>query len=243
VLTIDFADRVAVVTGGLGAIGRAIATTLQSGGAKVAAWDLAADAGSSGNGVASYTVDVTSESAVEAALSETMKQFGRIDILVNAAGLVGREDLLERLSLKDWQKVIDVNLTSVFLCSRAMVPIMRKQGYGRIINIASNAGKDCNPYQSAYGAAKAAVIGLTKSLGRELAESGVLVNCVTPVLIDTPLAQALEAHTREAAMSKIPMRRMGRPDEVAQLVAWLSSEHCSFSTGAAYDISGGRASY
>jgi 3-oxoacyl-[acyl-carrier protein] reductase len=188
-------------------------------------------------------VDVTSESAVEAALSETMKQFGRIDILVNAAGLVGREDLLERLSLKDWQKVIDVNLTSVFLCSRAMVPIMRKQGYGRIINIASNAGKDCNPYQSAYGAAKAAVIGLTKSLGRELAESGVLVNCVTPVLIDTPLAQALEAHTREAAMSKIPMRRMGRPDEVAQLVAWLSSEHCSFSTGAAYDISGGRASY
>jgi len=243
VLTIDLSGQVAIVTGGLGGIGRAIAASLRRGGARVAAWDLSADSTFDDNDQMSLAVDVTQEASVAAALALTLERFGRTDILVNGAGFVGTEVLMEELTLNEWRRIVEANLTSVFLCCRAVITPMRQRGYGRIVNIASNAGKDCNPYQSAYSAAKAAVIGLTKSLGRELAESGILVNCVTPALIDTPLAGTLSDETRTAAFDKIPMRRMGRPDEVAALVAWLASDQVSFSTGAAYDLSGGRASY
>ena len=242
-LTIDLSGQVAIVTGGLGGIGRAIAASLRRGGARVAAWDLSADSTFDDNDQMSLAVDVTQEASVAAALALTLERFGRTDILVNGAGFVGTEVLMEELTLNEWRRIVEANLTSVFLCCRAVITPMRQRGYGRIVNIASNAGKDCNPYQSAYSAAKAAVIGLTKSLGRELAESGILVNCVTPALIDTPLAGTLSDETRTAAFDKIPMRRMGRPDEVAALVAWLASDQVSFSTGAAYDLSGGRASY
>lgn len=242
-LSIDLTDRVAIVTGGRGGIGRAIAHTLGEAGARVALWDLAGDDADRSVDRASFVVDVTREESVAAAVSATRARFGRLDILVNGAGFVGNEVLMEQLSLEEWRRIVEANLTSVFLCSRAVIPAMRERGYGRIVNIASNAGKDCNPYQSAYSAAKAAVIGLTKSLGRELAETGIIVNCITPALIDTPLARSLTDATREAALGKIPMKRMGRPEEVAALVAWLASELCSFSTGAAYDLSGGRAPY
>ena len=243
-LTIDLSQRIAVVTGGLGGIGRAIAGTLRQAGARVAAWDLTSDPeGFDDETQMSLAADVTQDSSVAAALAATLARFGRVDILVNGAGFVGNEVLMEELTLGEWNRIVTANLTSVFLCSRAVIPLMREHGYGRIVNVASNAGKDCNPYQSAYSASKAAVIGLTKSLGRELAESGVIVNCITPALIDTPLAKVLTEATRKVAFDKIPMRRMGRPEEVAALVAWLASEQVSFSTGAAYDLSGGRASY
>jgi len=242
-LTIDLSQRIAVVTGGLGGIGRAIAGTLRHAGARVAAWDLTSDPGFDDETQMSLAVDVTQEGSVAAALAATLARFGRVDILVNGAGFVGSEVLMEEFALEEWNRIVAANLTSVFLCSRAVIPSMREHGYGRIVNVASNAGKDCNPYQSAYSASKAAVIGLTKSLGRELAESGVIVNCITPALIDTPLAKVLTDATRKAAFDKIPMRRMGRPEEVAALVAWLASDECSFSTGAVYDLSGGRATY
>ena len=240
---IDLERQVAIITGGLGDIGRAVAKKLHCAGALVASWDLTADAGLDTINQASFSVNVTDESSVTEALSATLARFKRVDILVNGAGLIGREALMESLTLAEWTRVVDVNLASVFLCSRAVIPLMRERGHGRIVNIASNAGKDCNPYQSAYSAAKAGVIGLTKSLGRELAQTGILVNCVTPALVDTRMAQSLTGPTREAALSKIPMGRMGRPDEVASLIAWLASDQCSFSTGAVYDLSGGRASY
>jgi len=241
-LAIDLQGQTAIVTGGRGGIGRAVAQTLRAAGADVALWDLVAD-DTPGAPHASFVVDVTSEDSVAAAVAATRARFGRVDVLVNGAGFVGQEVLMEELSLAEWQRIVNANLTSVFLCSRGVIPAMRERGYGRIVNIASNAGKDCNPYQSAYSAAKAAVIGLTKSLGRELAETGILVNCVTPALIDTPLAKVLTDDTRAAAFGKIPMKRMGRPEEVAAMVAWLASGQCSFSTGAAFDLSGGRAPY
>lgn len=242
-LTIDLTDRVAIVTGGQGGIGRAIAKMLRQAGARVALWDIAANSGGHSAEEAAFAVDVTREDSVTAAASATRDHFGRLDILVNGAGFVGNEVLMEQLSLEEWRRIVDANLTSVFLCCRSVLRDMREAGYGRIVNIASNAGKDCNPFQSAYSASKAAVIGLTKSLGRELAETGIIVNCITPALIDTPLASTLTDATRQAALSKIPMKRMGRPEEVAALVTWLASDHCSFSTGAAYDLSGGRAPY
>jgi 3-oxoacyl-[acyl-carrier protein] reductase len=241
-LGIDLDGQAAIVTGGRGGIGRAVAAALRAAGARVALWDLVADDAGSGPD-ASFAVDVTREDSVAAGVASTLERFGRIDILVNGAGFVGQEVLMEELSLAEWQRIVNANLTSVFLCSRAVIPAMRARGYGRIVNIASNAGKDCNPYQSAYSAAKAAVIGLTKSLGRELAETGILVNCVTPALIDTPLVKALNDEIRAVVFAKIPMKRMGRPEEVAAMIAWLASDQCSFSTGAAFDLSGGRSPY
>jgi 3-oxoacyl-[acyl-carrier protein] reductase len=211
-------------------------------GARVAVWDLQIQK-SEDKDVQQFGVNVTDEASVKKAMDATLKHFGSIDILVNGAGLVGREVLMEQYSMSDWKNIIDANLTSVFLCSRAAIPPMRQKKYGRIISIASNAGKDCNPYQSAYSSAKAAVIGFTKSVGRELAETGILAHCISPALIDTPLAKVLTDETRQAALNKIPMKRMGQPSEVAALVLWLASDQCSFSTGATYDLSGGRASY
>ena len=241
-ITLDLTGRVAVVTGGTGGIGQAITRAFREAGAQVAIWDLRAERYSDA-GTFACGVDVTDEQSVRNALDATLGRFGAIDVLVNGAGLVGTEVLMEDIALEDWRRIVDVNLTSVFLCSRAVIPTMRRQKSGRIISIASNAGKDCNPYQSAYSSAKAAVIGLTKALGRELAETGILVHCVSPALIDTALAQSLTDETRQAALQKIPMKRMGTPAEVAALVMWLASDQCTFSTGATYDLSGGRASY
>jgi NAD(P)-dependent dehydrogenase (short-subunit alcohol dehydrogenase family) len=241
-INLDLTGRVAVITGGTGGIGRAITKAFLEAGAKVVVWDLHVPSDLA-PGVAGYVADATDETAVHNALSETMNAFGHIDILVNAAGLVGVEVLMEELTLAQWRTVMDVNLTSTFLCARAVIPGMRAQDYGRIINLASNAGKDCNPYQSAYSSAKAAVIGLTKSLGRELADTGIRVHAVSPALIETAMAKGMTEMTRTMVLAKIPMGRMGQPQEVASLVTWLASDLYTFSTGATHDHSGGRASF
>ena len=245
---LDFEGRTAVITGGAAGIGQAVARRLVDSGARVALWDRdpqALEAAKAALGPATVTLalDVADAGAVDRAAREAAAALGAIDVLVCSAGITGPNTTVWDYPVDEWKRVFDVNVHGLFYCNRAIVPHMRAKNYGRIVNIASVAGKEGNPNASAYSASKAAVIGLTKSLGRELAESGILVNCVTPALIDTPLAGALSDETRTAAFDKIPMRRMGRPDEVAALVAWLASDQVSFSTGAAYDLSGGRASY
>ncbi len=240
--TIDLNGRGAVVTGGAGGIGRAIAERLAASGCRVAIWDLNVEEGER-DGFLFQTVDVTDEAAVAAATARAEAALGGIDILVNNAGITGPTALLEFYDYAAWRRTVEVNLYSVFLCSRAVIPGMRGRAYGRIVNIASVAGKEANPTMSAYSAAKAGVICLTKALGRELAETGILVNCVTPGLIGTELLKQMSPEAVAASRSKIPVNRVGEPKEVAALVAWLCSQECSFSTGAAFDISGGRSSY
>ena len=224
-----FAGRHAIVTGGAQGIGAAIARRLQAGGARVTVWDLDG----------SPKVDVSSFSSIENALREA----GRVDILVNNAGIAGMNKPTVDYPLEEWERVLRINLTSQFLCCRAVAPRMVKAGYGRIVNIASIAGKEGNPNAVAYSASKAGVIALTKSLGKELAQTGVLVNCVTPAAAKTAIfAQMTESHI-DYMRSKIPMGRFVEVEEIAALVCWLSSEECSFSTGAVFDISGGRATY
>lgn len=241
-ICLDLSGKTAVVAGGTGGIGQAIARNLLEAGAKVAIWDLR-DSALTSPDLLSLRADLTDEASVSAAMSETLERFGAVDILVNCAGLVGKEVLMEDYTFSDWQKIMNVNLNTAFLCSRAVIPIMRSRGYGRIISLASNAGKDCNPYQSAYSAAKAGVIGLMKALGRELAQTGILVHSVTPALIETDMAHGIPEANRKILLDKIPMKRMGKPQEVADLVTWLASDRCTFSTGAVHDLSGGRASY
>jgi 2-dehydro-3-deoxy-L-rhamnonate dehydrogenase (NAD+) len=224
-----FAGRHAIVTGGAQGIGAAIARRLQAGGARVTVWDLDA----------SPKVDVSSFSSIENALREAE----RVDILVNNAGIAGMNKPTVDYPVEEWERVLRINLTSQFLCCRAVAPRMVKAGYGRIVNIASIAGKEGNPNAVAYSASKAGVIALTKSLGKELAQTGVLVNCVTPAAAKTAIfAQMTESHI-EYMRSKIPMGRFVEVDEIAALVCWLASEECSFSTAAVFDISGGRATY
>jgi len=188
-------------------------------------------------------VDVTDEASVRAAADETARVFGRIDALVCSAGITGPNVPTVEYPVDAWKRVFDVNLHGVFLCNRAVVPKMLANDHGRIVNIASIAGKEGNPNASAYSASKAAVIGLTKSLGKELATTGVRVNCVTPAAVETPMfAQMTQAHI-DFMKSKIPMGRFGTVDEIAAMIAWLSSDECSFSTGAVFDLSGGRAVY
>lgn len=240
--TIDLNGRTAVVTGGAGGIGRAIADRLLASGCRVAVWDLNVTAGER-EGLVFQQVDVIDEVAVTKAAARAEEVLGGIDILVNNAGITGPTELLERYDYAAWRRTVAVNLDSVFLCSRAVVAGMRARAYGRIVNIASVAGKEANPTMAAYSAAKAGVIGLTKALGRELAETGILVNCVTPGLIGTELLKQMSPEAVAASRSKIPVNRVGEPREVAAMVAWLCSSDCSFTTGAAFDISGGRASY
>jgi len=224
-----FAGRHAIVTGGAQGIGAAIAKRLQAGGARVTVWDLDG----------SPKVDVSSASSIENALRDP----GRVDILVNNAGIAGMNRPTVDYPVEEWERVLRINLTSQFLCCRAVAPRMVEAGYGRIVNIASIAGKEGNPNAVAYSASKAGVIALTKSLGKELAQTGVLVNCVTPAAAKTAIfAQMTESHI-EYMRSKIPMGRFVEVDEIAALACWLSSEECSFSTGAVFDISGGRATY
>ena len=230
---LDFAGRSAVVTGGAQGIGAAIVKRLEASGAKVAVWDLDGKPG----------VDVTDPAAVETAARNTLKALGRIDILVNNAGIAGKNVPTVDYPVEEWERVLRVNLTSQFLCCRAVAPHMVKAGYGRIVNIASVAGKEGNPNAVAYSASKAGVISLTKSLGKELAQSGVLVNCVTPAAAKTAIFDQMTEQHIQYMLSKIPMNRFVNVDEIAALVCWLASEDCSFSTGAVFDLSGGRAVY
>ncbi len=244
-----FEGRGAVVTGGARGIGLAVARRLAAGGAKVALWDLDATALKEAAGLAdaplvtTCCLDITEESAVAAAAAETTASLGTVDILVNNAGITGPNQKTWEYSLEDWERVLAVDLTAVFLCCRALLPDMLARGYGRVVNIASVAGKEGNPNAGAYSTAKAAVIGLTKSLGKETAGSGVIVNCVTPAAVETDIFKQMTQEHIDYMLSKIPMGRFGKVEEVAALVAWLASDDCSFSTGAVFDISGGRATY
>ncbi len=238
-----FAGRVAVVTGGVSGIGAGIAARLASEGARVSLWDRDGAALARIEAAYNVAVDVTDATAVQHAADNTASALGKIDILVACAGITGPNASVWEYPTAEWDRVIDVNLNGVFYCNRAVVPHMLRNGYGRIVNIASIAGKEGNPNAAAYSASKAGVIGLTKSLGKELANTDVRVNCVTPAAVRTPLfAQMTQQHI-DFMLSKIPLGRFGEIDEIASLVCWLSSEECSFSTGAAFDISGGRATY
>jgi len=243
----DLAGRVAIVTGAGRGIGRAIAARFAASGARVAIWDVDAAAAKSAAaeiaGVIDLACDVTDPATIAAALASTEARLGPPDILVNNAGISGPNHPLDGYPAAEWRRVIEIDLVGVFNCCQAVVPSMRRRDYGRIVNIASIAGKEGNPNASAYSAAKAGVIGLTKSLGKELAETGIRVNCVTPAAARTDIfAQMTEAQIAYM-LSKIPMARFVLVEEIAALVAWLSSEECSFSTGGVFDISGGRATY
>ena len=243
---LDLSGRHAVVTGGASGIGFAIAQRLAASGAKVVIWDMDDKAGRTAAAELSGTAivaDVADWDSITSAVGQTLKVVPAIDILINNAGITGPNVKLWDYPLDAWKQVLDVNLHGVFQCCRAVVPLMRERNYGRIVNIASVAGKDGNPNASAYSASKAAVIALTKSLGKELADTAIRVNCVTPAAVRTPLfAQMTQAHI-DYMLSKIPMGRFGEPQEIAALVAWLASEECSFSTGAVFDLSGGRSTY
>jgi 2-dehydro-3-deoxy-L-rhamnonate dehydrogenase (NAD+) len=243
-----FKGRVAVVTGGASGIGLAIAERIIAEGGKASIWDMNGEAGARaaqkiGKQAHSMVVDVSDEASVARAAAETVKQFGRIDVLVTSAAITGPNATTWEYPSDKWRQVIDINVHGVFYCCRSVVPQMQRQDYGRIVNIASVAGKEGNPNASAYSASKAAVISLTKSLGKELAKSKITVNCVTPAAVKTAIFdQMTQAHI-DFMLSKIPMGRFGQIDEVASLVTWLASEECSFSTGAVFDVSGGRATY
>ena len=245
---LDMKGRCAVVTGGAAGIGFAIAQRLASSGARVSLWDrddkaLAEAARALGEGAHTARLDVSDEAQVKRAFDDTAKALGRVDILVCSAGITGPNMTTWEYPVADWKQVLDINLTGVFLCNKAAVPHMKGNDYGRIVNIASIAGKEGNPNASAYSASKAGVISLTKSLGKELAKTGIRVNCVTPAAVKTGMfAQMTQAHI-DFMLSKIPMGRFGQVEEIAALVAWLCTEECSFSTGAVFDLSGGRAVY
>lgn len=247
---IDLNKRVAVVTGGAQGIGLAIAQRLLRSGASVALWDLdaaklaeAKTALSALGRVSTHVVELTSEAAVAATTQETIQALGQIDILVNNAGITGGNATTWELDPAVWRQVIEVNLIAPYLTCRAVTPHMLQRGWGRIVNIASVAGKEGNPNASHYSASKAGVIALTKSLAKEVATKGVLVNAVAPAVAKTAMfAQMTQAHI-DYMLGKIPMGRFVEVDEIAAMVAWLSSEDCSFTTGSVFDITGGRSTY
>ena len=244
---LDLVDRVAVVTGAARGIGLAIARRAVASGARVAIWDMdgvAARVAMADLGAATaHVLDLTDAAAIDAARAETLAAHGRIDILVNNAGITGGNAPAWELPVAEWKRVVEVNLIAPYLVTRALVPGMIAAGYGRIVNIASIAGKEGNPNASHYSASKAGLIGFTKSLGKELAKTGVLANCITPAAAETDLFQQMTDQQIAWMRSKIPMDRFVRVDEIAAMACWLASEECSFSTGGVFDISGGRAVY
>jgi len=241
-------DRAALVTGAARGIGYAIAERLVADGSRVAMVDIdgaaVTDAAARlGKHALAIIADVTRTPDVERAVATVIERWGRLDVVVNNAGITGRSFPIWELTDDDWQRVIGCDLTSVFLVCRAAVRQMLRQGGGRIVNIASVAGKDGNPTLVPYSTAKAGVIGLTKALAKEVATNNIFVNAVAPAMIETELLKQMEPATVDLLRAKIPMGRLGRPSEVAALVSWLASDECSFSTGAVYDLSGGRATY
>lgn len=243
---IDLNGRHAIVTGGASGLGYAIAERFLASGAKVAIWDRdlrAASGAAERLGATPIEADVGDASSVDTALKTTENVFPVIDILVNNAGITGPNAKTWDYPAPAWEDVIRINLHGAFYVSKAIVPTMRAANYGRIINVASVAGKDGNPNAPAYSASKAGVIALTKSLGKELADTQIRVNCITPAAVETPLFAQMSHEHIDFMLSKIPLGRFGKPEEIAALTAWLASEECSFSTGAIFDLSGGRSTY
>ncbi len=231
---LDLKGRTAIVTGGLIGIGAAIVKRLEASGAKVRVWDV---------GDKANPVDVTDQKAIERATAKAMADLGKIDILVNNAGIAGPTMPVTEYPVDEWKRVIDIDLNGPFLVCRAVVPHMVKAKYGRIINIASIAGKEGNPNAAAYAAAKGGVIAFTKALGKELAKTGVLVNCITPAAAQTAILDQVTPEFAQFMLSKIPMGRFVLVDEIAAMACWLATEDCSFTTAGVFDISGGRATY
>ncbi len=242
---IDLAGRTAIVTGAVKGIGRAIIAHLQAAGAQVIAWDIDADglAAIADTVAGNAVVDIADGGQVRAAVETAVNAHGRLDILINNAGIVGPPTAALAYPEDAWRQVVDIDLTGTFLCCQAVAPQMVAAGYGRIVNIASIAGKEGTPMLAAYSAAKAGVIAFTKVLGRELAETGVIANCVAPAAIETDMAHNQDPEVLRLMIEKNPMKRLGTVDEVARMTAWLASPDCSFSTGAVFDLSGGRAGH
>ena len=247
---LDLKGRVAIVTGGARGIGRAAARRALQSGALVSLWDVDRDTAAEAlaelsalGTVTAELVELSDAGSVEAATAATVARHGRIDILVNNAGITGGNGLTWELDPAVWRRVIDVNLTGCFLTCRSVVPHMLTHGYGRIVNVASIAGKEGNPTASHYSASKAGLIGFTKSLAKELAAKGILANCITPAAARTEIFRQMAQEHIDYMLARIPMGRFVEVDEIAALICWLASEECSFSTGAVFDLSGGRATY
>jgi 2-dehydro-3-deoxy-L-rhamnonate dehydrogenase (NAD+) len=236
----DFAGRVALVTGGARGIGAATAELLGAAGARVAVFDLSA---TDGAGDLALAGDVGRSSDLDGAVERVVRELGRLDVLVCCAGVSGDSLRTVDVSDEEWNRVFAVNANGVFYANRAAIRAMEPNGYGRIVNVASIAGKEGNPMAAAYSASKAAVIAMTKSIGKDVAGTGILVNCVAPAVIETPMLGNMSQEHVDYMVSRIPLGRMGRPEEAAALIAFLASEDCSFATGACFDLSGGRAVY
>lgn len=246
--TIDMNGRVVVVTGGAQGIGYSIAERLLQSGAKLAIWDLNGDVAAKSASALSpdsraYAVNVADEASVIAATARTRADFGRIDGLVNCAGITGKVKPLTDYASQEWRDVIEVNLNGTFHCCKAIVPVMLENNYGRIVNVSSVAGKEGNPNLAAYSAAKAGVLGLTKSLGKELAKTGIAVNAITPATAKTPILDGLTPEFINYMLVRIPRERFAELHEISSMVAWLMSEENSFTTAATFDLSGGRTTY
>ena len=242
-----FAGRTAIITGGASGLGLETARRITAEGGKVSLWDLNAEALAAARketgAVHTVALDVSDAEAVEAGAAESAKALGKVDILVNSAGITGATQPVIGYPIDSWLKVMDVNVNGLFYCCRFIAPLMVEGGYGRIINISSVAGKEGNPNASSYSAAKAAVLGFTKSLGKELATKGVIVNAVTPATFESPILDNVPQSHIDYMRSRIPMGRLGTAQEVAAAVCWLASEDCSFTTASTLDTSGGRTTY
>jgi 3-oxoacyl-[acyl-carrier protein] reductase len=242
-----FAGRAAIVTGGASGLGKAVATRIVAEGGTVALWDLNPEALAAAKdqvGAADIqALDVSDPAAVEAAAKASGAALGKVDVLVCSAGITGATVPVHEFPIDSWQRVIDINLNGLFYCNRAVVPLMLANGYGRIVNIASVAGKEGNPNASAYSASKAGVIGFTKSLGKELADKGVIANALTPATFESPILAQLPQSQVDYMRSKIPMGRLGEVSESAAMVCFMASEECSFTTASTFDTSGGRTTF